>query len=483
MRYDDLPGIAEVVDLLGLERDPKSRSRDTFNVKCPFCNDKKYHMNINTKKNVYRCVLCSGDDKHTGILDLYARVRLGKRHEPGPTGNGKELCDALLKDLGCERGPHDYRNRKKAPPKVRLDAVPSCKIAPDNVLDQAYNALFSFPPFALTKQHHDNLVRRGLSNQLIERNGYRSIPEDFSWIQSCPKMAAIYRKLGLNEEKKNWPRLERTPTDAMIGGLIVADYMQQQGAKLEGVPGAFRIKGRWCFLLEPGMMIPTRNPNGQIVSIQRRTDSGKLRYLTLSSKDLPYGVTEGIARVHFPLGNQGPDAAIDTMLTEGPLKADVASALYGKPSFIMAIQGVNNQKDLPAIFHQIHGMGVTTIYNAFDMDKLCNANVRRPSKALAKKIKDAGMQFVQRCWDSDYAQTKWWELHNLCAEYGIYVQSKSPYVFPQIADMADALDSAHIPHSVKVDENGEEQNDYWTDETKGIDDYLLAKKKRHSWSA
>ena len=45
--------IREVVNLLGLKVDPRcSINSDSFNVQCPFCRDKKYHMNINAEKNV-----------------------------------------------------------------------------------------------------------------------------------------------------------------------------------------------------------------------------------------------------------------------------------------------------------------------------------------------------------------------------------------------------------------------------------------------
>ena len=41
-----MPNIDEVVELLGLEIDPKSnRNSDTYNVRCPLCGDKKFHMN------------------------------------------------------------------------------------------------------------------------------------------------------------------------------------------------------------------------------------------------------------------------------------------------------------------------------------------------------------------------------------------------------------------------------------------------------
>lgn len=65
MGYDKFSiDIREVVKLLGLKVSPQSDFNGTsFNVRCPFCNDTKYHMNINTVKNAYSCVKCSGGEK------------------------------------------------------------------------------------------------------------------------------------------------------------------------------------------------------------------------------------------------------------------------------------------------------------------------------------------------------------------------------------------------------------------------------------
>ena len=103
MSYGFSISIDQVVDLLGLERDPRhGHGRASYNVKCPFCDDKKYHMNINPGKNAYNCVHCQGDKTGGGALDLYGRAALGVELRPGKTkagGNGDfifaKLCEAL----------------------------------------------------------------------------------------------------------------------------------------------------------------------------------------------------------------------------------------------------------------------------------------------------------------------------------------------------------------------------------------------------
>ena len=102
--------IDDVVNLLGLEKEPRRGSPDSYNVKCPWCDasSKKYHMNINTVKNAYRCVKCA-----TGgyALDLYGRVRMDT---PLVKGNGRELYASLSRELTGEAPAAEYRVVTKA---------------------------------------------------------------------------------------------------------------------------------------------------------------------------------------------------------------------------------------------------------------------------------------------------------------------------------------------------------------------------------
>ena len=67
-RIPDLPcDIEQVVDLLGIEviRDTGTQ----LHCRCPFCADRKAHMNVKIRDNVFRCNRCG---KGGGILHLYA---------------------------------------------------------------------------------------------------------------------------------------------------------------------------------------------------------------------------------------------------------------------------------------------------------------------------------------------------------------------------------------------------------------------------
>lgn len=67
-RIPDLPcDIEQVVDLLGIEviRDTGTQ----LHCRCPFCADRKAHLNVKIRDNVFRCNRCG---KGGGILHLYA---------------------------------------------------------------------------------------------------------------------------------------------------------------------------------------------------------------------------------------------------------------------------------------------------------------------------------------------------------------------------------------------------------------------------
>ena len=222
-----------------------------------------------------------------------------------------------------------------------------------------------------------------------------------------------------------------------------------------------------------GILIPTRNMSGEIVGIQTRTDSGSLRYLTLSSKGLPMGVSENICRVHFPLSNSncqlGPEAMV--RLTEGPLKADVAVELEGQNTFYIAIPGVGNRSQLPGVFKMLKENGVERIHNAFDIDKVMNPYVAAASKKIKEIAKEAGLKYSMKLWDEDYAHQRLDQLLALCDYHGIdATKYANDNVFTYLGKVASALRSKKVDIDHVLTESGWERS-YWRSETKGIDDW------------
>lgn len=422
--------IGQVVDLVGLQSRPgQPRDGISIDVQCPFCGREskrpQYKLNIDLAHDVYRCNRCG---ESGNAIDLYGRLVHGERCIPGR--NSKELYKKLCEDV------HQPNHRVAAKPQQSTQPqYKEIKRAADEVVNRTYQALLDMPEFALTTEHHQNLLKRGMTEETIRRNGYRSFTRD--------ALRAIGR--GGNAKREICKRL------------------LDHGCQLEGVPGFYRKDGVWFIVYEEGMVIPTRNEERQIVSLQVRKATGNIRYKTLSSKYYG-GVNSGISRAHFPLGNAqfGPRTMV--LLTEGPLKADVTIDLLRQHGYsnvaMIAVQGVNNTADLEGIFCRLRERGVKRVRNALDMDKLTNKNVAKASKAIKKIAHRAKLGMPVLIWGYEDAQNKLIELEDTCMRNGINSRARSADVFLQIAWMA-----RKIPDEIMHD------HDSWPDTSKGIDDY------------
>lgn len=479
--------IDRVVDLLGLVKEPSyTRGAASYNVKCPFCGDKKYHMNINTVKNTYNCVLCCKDDGKSGggALALYGRAALGVELKPGKRsagGNGSWIYAKLLEALGSSdvKTENPYLRSHSSYMAEQSGIGGRIESADDSTLHRVYSALLAFPPFSLSDQHKENLLRRGLDEKTIVENQYRSIPYDLYWIDSYPTELEEFRRLNMMQFCDEQSSLKKTGFAVRVASFIVGRYLTKQGIIPKKVPGFYQLNGEWFFRIDDGMIIPTRNHCGEIVSLQLRTDHGNLRYRTISSKGLPHGVTEGISRLHYPLHNGDTSKPCCVYLTEGPLKADVALHLMEGNNAFLAIQGVANRKELPAAFAELKANGVTTVYNALDMDKITNPHVAAACKAIRALAKKEGLKMDLLSWDSEYAAQKNAELRALCLYHGIDTAraDKKEDVFVSVGILADALTKCNVEHSIRIGMDRKENKCYWSDKTKGIDDFLLREKK------
>ncbi len=478
--------IDQVVNLLGLEREPRVRAGSSYNVRCPFCEDKKYHMNINTEKDTYNCLKCGGKSGG-GALDLYGRVRIGVELKPGKAasgGNGNVLFRALCEELNIGQTKAYTYKQDKRPEAVRIVR------ASDEALDKAYKALLDFPPFALSDAHKANLLKRGLDVKSIEENHYRSITSECKWLSRFSAYVRQYELLELEEECLKYEKLKFLTKEQRVAGFVVASVLSSFRVNLEGVPGFFKLKGRWFFKTEVGMLIPTRNKEGEIVGLQARKDSGDLRYMTISSKGLPEGVTEGISRLHYPLSNDPLKEGVPVLLTEGPLKADVALHLLHEKNqscYFVAVQGVNNTNEIPIFFNDLKKSGIMDLYNALDMDKITNPHVAKACRSIKALARSMGINICTYMWDIEFAKEKFYELVNECKRNNIRIDMdfEGANIFVCVGKIAAILSKNGIDHSLKIDEDGvialDKKGDpvhrYWSENTKGIDDYLLGLEK------
>ena len=448
--------IEQVANILGLERSSGTSAKTTiYNVKCPECNKNK--LNINVAKGVWNCPRCGIGG---GTLSLYVRFGLGELNYTKEAG--KRAMKEIKKQLGIGFDTkYQYTNSDNS------NYVDDMTHLSDSQLDKVYSRMLKIPALRLLSEHRANLLKRGLTQETIESNEYRSLPERLYLPKGKRETLDEFKAEELDILYRERPELKKLGKKNIISGLYIGTYMHDYlKYDLTNVPGFFQIKGIWCFKYTPGILIPVRNIKGEIVNLQIRTDSGKLRYMTVSSKGYENGVSGG-SRTHFPVNNPpiGPDTEI--RITEGPLKADVALSMT-KPSNVayIAILGVNSTKDLSIVIDRLSECGCNTFVNAFDMDKLTNPNVARAMKKIKKIVTEKGLRYRQLFWDSETADQVLKNQTTVLKNNNLQVEYKAEDVFCKILTNTSALFQHKIDYPT-----------VWPNaNSKGIDDYLLLRR-------
>ncbi|MBK8202396.1 MAG: DUF3854 domain-containing protein [Bdellovibrionales bacterium] len=236
------------------------------------------------------------------------------------------------------------------PPKVTSQAKAS---APK--LHEVYSSLLSL--LSLSDDHRNNLNERGFSDDDILKNEYKSLP---SW--GTPLEAkSIFTK---------WPE-----------------------SFLQRVPGFYFKNGQGKFAGAPGILIPVRNIEGQIVGLRIRLDENEngSKYLWASSTNKANdGVGPG-ALIHVP-----SHAGLSTEMirvTEGELKADVATILGG--ILTISIPGVSIWGDLVSTLTTLK---TKTVLLSFDQDAKVNPHVSRQLDGISKALTAAGLSVEIETW-------------------------------------------------------------------------------------
>jgi hypothetical protein len=220
-----------------------------------------------------------------------------------------------------------------------------------------YSELLSF--LTLADRHRDNLLERGLSEERIARNLYRSMPE-------TPEARRLLAKLvGMNHE-------------------------------LLGIPGFYTRYDEWTVAGPNGFLIPVRDKDGLIQGLKIRLDdetnpARKYRWLSSRDKHLING-TRSYSWVHVTGNTQSKRL----LITEGPLKGDVASFLSGDSLFV-CIGGVSA---IGGLRETLLSLGVTEAVEAMDMDQMTNPQVRDAVLAMRKEVQRIrGIKYSKYTWN------------------------------------------------------------------------------------
>ena len=326
-----------------------------YYIDCPFCGGHG-KLNVNLAKNVWRCAKCG---ESGNAVDLHMKLT-------GITDRSSGYRD-LMKKIEGMPDTEKVMIRQNA---ERAAIAEKSKLKPVSLAqrNRFYQAMLG--ELTLSRDHYISLRRRGLSDEIIKKNGYKSYPAE-----------ADLEKVAMNAYKIAKPRFGR-------------NYM---------VPGAYKTDHNTLSMvpLHSGILIPCRAMNGMITGFQIRNDdvSTGAKYIWLSSGSKAKGCSfSGCENVHFA-GNWDKVPKI-LNITEGVLKADVASYLSGKP--FIGVPGVSNISQLPAVLKYLKEHGAEKVNICYDMDYREKKEVRRAMEHLKKVIHDAGLAYDQITWPSRY---------------------------------------------------------------------------------
>lgn len=330
----------DIVSLLGLPMPTAGKS--SYYIQCPCCdeNPRKKHLNINLKKEVYRCPRCGISG---GIFDLYSLYTGVPRDKVR-----KELIERL-------EPPELITHRKKK--MIQPAYKEECPLMDIDARHNTYSALLS--KLSLAADHRENLLNRGLTEQDIELLGYKTTP--------------------------------------VVGMSAIAKQLQSEGLYLAGVPGFYRDdKGTWTFIHEKrGILIPVRDRLKRIQGLQIRRDNvTKRKFRWVSSTEMNDGChAEGWTHLAGTVRST-------ILLTEGPMKADVIHSLTGLT--VLAVPGVNSLTQLQMALEDLRDEGLFEIKTAFDMDFATNHHVQSGYNNLLQMLGDMGFRYGTYLWDPRY---------------------------------------------------------------------------------
>ena len=357
----------------------KYKTYTGYTIVCPFCGRAK-KFDINLAKNLARCNACG---KGYNSLTLHALCK---------TDNKKAYADLWARYKGLD-------SNMKAQIEKPITTYKETDIAPLWVRSAIYWEFLK--SLKLSDEHRQALRNRGLDDETIDSLMYRDVPVEETDIYSVINTV-------LRENKD------------------VAKYFRRKNIRIAGFYNLSTVKPM-AVARKSGILIPViiKNPhrtddaiNGKweeenlISGFQIRYDEGDKRYTYYTSLEKESGCGfAGYESIHFRL----PDSVIDentmlferpklkrVVLTEGCLKADVASSLSKDMPFI-AVLGVNNQRLLDSAFQLLKRKYSTeNIILAFDQDYENNKNVEDALNSAKQKILDAGLTYSECYWHEEY---------------------------------------------------------------------------------
>ena len=330
--------IIEVAKNCGIQFYPRSAGGIEFKAQCPFCGDRKYHLGLNRKMERFHCFRCGEKGNSVSLLAKINGI------------SNKEAYHILSgKDVYYKPKAVTFRENTEIP--IRS-------------LEERHTVYYDFlSMLSLSRSHRENMESRGLSFSQMHQFMYRSIPTDNVFRREVlEKLASMHNLVG-------------------IPGFYIDKY------------GDVQMYFKSC----GGIFVPVCNYEGYIQGLQMRldvpSDSDEKKFRWFSSKHFPNG-TGAKPWIHVV----GDTSAKEACLVEGAMKADITSVLSNGQLFI-AIPGVNAIGYLPEV---IRSLSVEQVYEALDMDKLYNPEVKKALIVLRNALTGIGVGHKGCTWNPKY---------------------------------------------------------------------------------
>ena len=354
---------------------------------CWVC-DGKGKVGIDFTKNVFNCVKCSQNkgtfyDLHMSLQNRYAGKQLTRL-------TAREELDYMYNSLSEEEKTDYMANLQKI--KQMPEPVPVLPIA-------KRNAVYSrqIEVLELAEEDYKNLHdKRKMPDSLIEKAGYKTTPV------ICADTLGEYIVCSSDAVKVE------------EGGDATPYYHHwfKNGSPLPGYyldeDGAIAMVSR-----KPAIMVPIRWRHGEVSLFQLRyrnlpdnaTEEQKAhftKYAWFASGEKKNGrKVTGAEQIHhtFTTDSENEVTPEEVAITEGAMKADIASYYWNMP--FLAIAGVNNLKQVPDEFAWLKDHGTKNIKVAMDKDWMINPNVCRGMINIIQMAIDAGLSADLCVWGEE----------------------------------------------------------------------------------
>lgn len=320
------------------------------------------------------CPSCGGKDRFR-VFDDFADTGGTICNQCGSFADGISTV-AWLRNCSCKDAVKllgDYFHVSHA-------TKPQMTDSDRQVRDRVYQMILE--SLSLSDHHRALLRKRELSDDAIDRNGYASL-------SNCDH-ERLAQQIDQASKAGSIPGLQTTSFDELtriVPGLLVNE---------RGVPQLQKLFG---------ILIPIRSADGMIVALVVRRDEGssnvKLpKYLYLSASREQREQRKKLSGQEYPKAEYAvhvpafKPADIETMrITEGVLKADIATQLSGIPT--IGIPGVNGWN---RVFPVLRTLAAKRVLIALDADHRENPAVADAVAGLTRECVAKGFATAIETW-------------------------------------------------------------------------------------